>query len=296
MDSSSFNSWEDEEQIEMLNVNLPSELKYQGEFGPEIVTFVPFIFNLKKHGLLKNRSVTTYAGMQPYYYFLKRGELKQISETRSYIPHDDRWWPNSNEHHRLITQGETFPVFQKEHSTNKRPLVFIQNKYCVEWDREPINFLDLDTLNEIFKITKNRFDVIYSRQGSARDQSKLGIAIDHNKEIQFNDLDLCGKFNHVRVLERIRSFRSYNSNKLKFINQANLLVGVQGGSNSPWAYFNKNAVILHREGRETEHSYENGFYKYLSPIPLKLEVVSESNELLIALKNNLGIGSRHWND
>jgi hypothetical protein len=67
---------------------------------------------------------------------------------------------------------------------------------------------------------------------------------------------------------------------LKFINQANLLVGVQGGSNSPWAYFSKNAAILHREGRETEHSYEKGFYKYLSPIPLKLEVVTESEGLL----------------
>jgi hypothetical protein len=52
-DLTSFDSWEDEEQIDMLNVNLPSELKYQGEFGPEIVTFLPFIFNLKKYGLLK---------------------------------------------------------------------------------------------------------------------------------------------------------------------------------------------------------------------------------------------------
>jgi hypothetical protein len=131
----------------------------------------------------------------------------------------------------------------------------------MEWEGGPVNFLSLDVLQQIFEKTEGKFHVVYARQGILSNDSKLGISIDHNTEVDFGDLALCQKYSHVRVLEKrgFADFRSYNSRKLLCINKAFLLVGVQGGSSYPWAYFNKDAIILHRRGRETEYSYQFGF-------------------------------------
>ena len=139
-----FNSWDDKQQVERLDKSLGSLLQYEGEFGPEIVTFLPFIFNLHIRGMLRNRIVSTYSGMEVYYYFLNPRELKLSSNSRFFLPQAERWWTNSNEHHRPRTTGENYPIFDRQQKLSKRPLLFIQNKYCVEWDREPINYLSLE--------------------------------------------------------------------------------------------------------------------------------------------------------
>ena len=40
----------------MIYENLPEKLEYIGEFGSEIVLFIPFLRFLNKKGLLKNNS------------------------------------------------------------------------------------------------------------------------------------------------------------------------------------------------------------------------------------------------
>ena len=86
-----FNSWDDKQQVERLDKSLGSLLQYEGEFGPEIVTFLPFIFNLHIRGMLRNRIVSTYSGMEVYYYFLNPRELKLSSNSRFFLPQAERW-------------------------------------------------------------------------------------------------------------------------------------------------------------------------------------------------------------
>jgi hypothetical protein len=268
-----FQSWNSFEQVARLDEELPGIIQYEGEFGPEIVTFLPFVYNLHIRGLLKNRRISTYSGMKPYYYFLGPRKLIERTENRFFLPPGDRWWPHSDEHQRIPISGETYPSFKR--FRKKTNVLFIQNKYCVEWDEGPINFLSLETLRKIFESTEGKFKVVYSRQGIITNEAALGISIDHNKEMHLEDLALCESFPHVIVLEkrRITDFRSYNSRKLYWIDRALLLAGVQGGSNYPWTYFKKDSVILHKRGRETEFSYQQGFYNYLSNPPLALKVV-----------------------
>jgi hypothetical protein len=280
-----FDSWNSSEQVTRLDDQLPEVIKYEGEFGAEIVNFLPFIYNLHLRGLLENRKVSTYSGMKPYYYFLGRQKIIERKENRFWIPQAERWWPNSNEHHRVPTSGELYPSFER--SLKGAEVLFIQNKFCIEWDEGPINFLSIDLLHQIFEKTKGRFNVVYSRQGILSNDSALGISIDHNKELNFDDLELCEKYPHVMVLEKRRfgDLRPYNSRKLHWINKAFLLAGVQGGSNYPWAYLKKDALILHKRGRETEFSYENGFYRYLSNPPLALKVVNNDEMFLKEILN-----------
>ena len=88
----------------------------------------------------------------------------------------------------------------------------------------------------------------------------------------------------MKILETSKRLRSYNAHKLHYINKTVLLIGVQGGSTYPWAYFDKRAIILHIRGSETEFSYENGVFKYLSSPPLKLTVVRHASEILENIK------------
>jgi hypothetical protein len=275
-----FNSWHDSNQIKLLDEILPKELKFEGEFGSEIVTFLPFVFNLKIQGLMSNRFVSTYAGMDAYYYFLNSNQLHQKGVGRSYVAFEDRWWPHSDEHYRVKIDGEIFPIFQTKTKKRRKPIIFIQNKYCVEWGDRPINFIPLKVLEQIFEFTKNTHSIVYSRQGLALKQSQLGISLDHNTELYFEDEALCQDFSHVKILEKSRMLRSYNAKKLQHMNRADLLIGVQGGSMYPWAYFHKNAVILHVKGNEMEFSYNHGFFKFLSQPPLRLHVVTHEDELL----------------
>jgi hypothetical protein len=276
-----FNSWDDENQIQALVREMPENLSYEGEFGPEIVSFIPFIYNLNLRGLLEKRTVTTYSGMRPYYGFLRRGQLIEVSNQRTWIPFEERWWPNSNEHLRIPTAGESYPRYQVK-KNQKSKILLIQNKFCSEWGEGPINFLSLEMLDEIFRETRYKCKVVYSRQGILSNENSLGISIDHNVELRFRDLELCKKYPHVKILEKhnFLNLRSYNSKKLYWINRAFLLAGVQGGGNFPWAYFNKDAIILHKSGRETELSYDQGFYKYLSNPPLNLKVTACDEDFL----------------
>ena len=279
-----FDSWEDSAQVEKLRETLPEILRYEGEFGPEIVSFIPFVFNLHIRGMLENRQISTYIGMKPFYYFSPRKKLIERSENRIWVPPLERWWPNSDEHIRQATHGEHYPHYSGKANKKKR-IIFIQNKYSLEWRQEPINFLSLELLDAIFQNTKDNYHIIYSRQGISKDESKLGISIDHNIEEDFQDFDLCQKYRHVKILERSKLFnlRSYNSEKLYWISRASYLAGVQGGSNTPWAYFSKPALILHKHGRETEFSYLHGYYKYLSDPPLDLRVVHTDGDFITQL-------------
>jgi hypothetical protein len=283
LDLNFFNSWNETEQVEILNKQLPNVITYEGEFGTEIVSFIPFIYNLHLKGLIGDRKVSTYSGMKPYYYFLTHRNFIERKEKRFWVPSEERWWPGSNEHQRIPILGEEYPNF--EQSRTKKDVLFIQNKYCVEWDEGPINYLSLDVLHKIFEKTKGKCKVVYSRQGILSTDTQLGISVDHNTELSFEDLALCEKFSHVKVLEKSSAFdfRSYNSKKLFWINRAFLLAGVQGGSNYPWTFFNKAALILHKRGRETEFSYNQGFYTYLTKPPLQLKVVDNDELLLLSI-------------
>jgi hypothetical protein len=278
-----FNSWDDLEQVEKLRRLLPEVIKYEGEFGPEIVTFLPFVYNLYIRDLIRDHKVSTYSDMKPYYYFLNRKNLIERKDRRYWVPPEERWWPGSNEHHRIPILGEQYPSLLK--SPKKHKVLFLQNKYCLEWDGGPINYLSLDVLCQIFEKTKNKCKVVYSRQGIFSTDANLGISIDHNTELDFQDLELCKNFSHVKIIESrgLTNFRSYNSKKLHWINRASFLAGVQGGSNYPWAYSNKDALVLHKRGRESDFSYEHGYYTYLSSPPLQLKVVDNDEKFLTEL-------------
>ena len=60
-------------------------LEYQGEFGGEIANFIPFVNWLYLHEYLRNARVSTYRGMEPFYFFLQPDQILTRNERRTYL-------------------------------------------------------------------------------------------------------------------------------------------------------------------------------------------------------------------
>ena len=95
------------------NRNFPNTVEYTGEFGPELVLFLPFINWLSASGLLKNRRVKTYKGMRSFYDCFECVEIIEKDEPRRYIfPEDRRDCPVKNEHDFDRIDRSPFCCFQ----------------------------------------------------------------------------------------------------------------------------------------------------------------------------------------
>lgn len=131
-----------------LSITLPDELEYIGEFGAELVLFLPFCAWLSKAGLLKNRRIRTYRGMRCFYDDLDCLEIVEKDQPRTFVPPQDRpssWLPVRNEHNfdeRERPALHLYPDLRSkfcnlslapEIGTAQRPLLIIHNKHDKEW-------------------------------------------------------------------------------------------------------------------------------------------------------------------
>src|SRR5689334_20147291 len=75
--------------------NIPDTLEYTGEFGIELVAFIPFVHWLQANGHMESRRVLTYAGMRPFYYFLAHSQYAEKAGPRTIVEASRRpsYWP-----------------------------------------------------------------------------------------------------------------------------------------------------------------------------------------------------------
>lgn len=178
---------------EDLIENLPDVIDYTGEFGTEIVLYLPFLTWLSQEGHLRNRYVKIYRGMRSFYSHLECKGLIEKDETRVYVgkPHR-RMLPVVNEEtfdgkfnrHAMHVYPDLRSIFQKFNLHVKclqqgKPLLIIHNKYNIEWNfRCPVNHITVETLREIVRINIPHFKIVYIRHGMRA--NKGGYSEDHN--------------------------------------------------------------------------------------------------------------------
>lgn len=274
------------------------ELEYSGEYGAEITTFIPFVGWLKREGYLSNKRIRTYAGMRAYYYFLDDAEFATKIEKRNWFPLHKRYWPSPSTYSATSRPWHVYPDYRQQFRDSgrsfSRPVLFIQNKFTVEWGCGPMNFIPLNALVNLFENTTDRYDVVYSRPGSF-DVSANGYVTDANSELDYPDREILSRFPQVHHLERIcaEGHIDYNTTKLEMLAKANLFVAVQGGSAHILACFGNSLLLLFdREGNERlagktlheyPHAYRRGPYKYLSENPPYLVVPRQFPDFVYAL-------------
>ena len=278
---------------------MPETLKYEGEFGAELVTFIPFVYWCHCIGLFKGRKVSTYKGMRPLYYFLGDDQVVERDDTRHWVPFaqrksPDQWLvlPNANEHTSVRSPMEYFPDYRSAFSTGEltfdKPLVVIHNKYNLEWNNEPPrNFFSLEDLEEMFNLLKGGYQVVYIRHGMGG--VSQGYSLDHNQLMDFGDADLLTR--HPEVLsfnalhERFKDRFSVNAFKAALYAKSYRFISVQGGGAYQCAmYSGSGLLIYHKDGPEIHHSYSKGFFtRTANPAPLLL-VATNRAELMAGVQ------------
>jgi len=249
-------------------------IEYTGEFGAEVTTFVPFAFWLKAQGLLRGKRVVTYGGMRPYYYFLDEDELVEKLDIRDYLPPRKRRWPSNSTWHATRQPWHVMPDYRSRYRDQglafAKPLLFVQNKFCVEASRGPINYVPLHELEALFERTAGLFDVVYSRPRALPRAAEY--TVDMNEDCSYPDLPLARRFGHVTSLEDLcaENNKPYNLTKLEILSKCHLFVAVQGGGANLLANFGQSLLlVLHYYGHEYPHAYKLGPYKYLAtPAPV----------------------------
>ena len=254
----------------LADLEARGEIEYTGEFGNEITTFIPFVCWLKAEGRLAGRRVVTYAGMAPYYYFLDAGEYHEKSDQRAWLPVDERTWPSNSTYTATRRPWHRMPDYRQRYRDSgirfSRPILFIQNKFTVEWDEGPINYMPLEQLERLLELSSGEvFQIIYSRPRTL--PSAAGYSDDGNTFCDYPDLSMVRRFPKVLILEDYCADRGlpYNLTKLEMLAKSSVLVGVQGGGAHLLACFSDALLLVyHRRGWEYPHAYNHGPYRYLS--------------------------------
>jgi hypothetical protein len=283
--------------------SLPHILEYTGEFGPELVLFLPFCNWLSGVGLLKGRRILTYTGMSCFYNELDCVEIQEKSHRRVFLPPQDRpkWLPVRNEHNfdnsgrsplhlypDLRQKFRSLPLIPDVESTN-RPLLIIHNKYNNEWSLGPVNYIPLATLDTIFRVLKQDFTIVYTRHGMGG--AGPGYTEDHNDPSPFEDRALL--FNHPEVLcfddlyaAHVSQCGAQDINTFKNVlySRCHRFVSSQGGGAHHIAMFSGSIlVVLHRSGSEERWAYGNGYYGFMAPVPPIRAICRTDDDLIRSL-------------
>ena len=277
-------------------LNIPDVLEYTGEFGNELILFVPFIYWLDQTGLLKDRHLKTYAGMRSFYSGVTPKMYSEKTEDRGYVhvEHQPAYLPNKTEEDFVASPYLVFPDFRKMFSSFgmpkkfEKPILVIHNKYNLEWSDEPINFLSIGLLRKIFEMTSGIFQIVYIRhRKSARN---IGFSWDHNEIIDvFGDQELIKEFSHVNdFYDLYNQFgQQYDTNEFKNIlcAKSHYFISSQGGGCHHLSYFSGSTIaVFHRRGMEIQSAYESGFYKMTSNPSPQLLICLDEKDVLEAVK------------
>ncbi|WPB84743.1 hypothetical protein [Sediminicoccus rosea] len=282
--------------------SIPDTLEYKGEFGAELILFLPFVNWLSRTGLLGSRRIITYRGMKCFYDDLKALEVVEQSGVRVARQPKNRLpcLPAKDEH----TLGRFGPCafhiypdlrrkfaalpLQSRVAASDRPLLVIHNKFNSEWNSGPINFIDPATLETIFSTLKHQFQIIYIRHGAG--QRNVAYSQDVDGQMDLGDLEVLER--HHEVLSFDALFAEHvagggqddiNTFKNKIYSRCFYFLSVQGGGCHHIAYFRGSLmVILHKRGHESKYAYSEGYYNFLAnPAPIRA-ICADSDELMRA--------------
>jgi hypothetical protein len=282
-------------------------VEFSGEFGNEIATFLPLANWLKREGHLDGKRVRTYRGMKPFYFFLDDDQIEFKDEPRDFFKHKVRDWPSHSTHTAKRRYWHAPPDFRAHYAPRARrfekPTLFVQNKFTVEWDHGPVNFIPIGDLRRLLELTTDRFQIVFSRPGAV--SMGPGYSPDANAFAHYPDLEIVRRFPGALVLEEMvqAEGRPYNEVKLEVLAGAHAFYTVQGGSAHILAAFGDALLaIIHRRGAEYPHAYAHGPYKFLAPRPPEILVARSDKDVRAITKmfadisvanDHVRIGKKH---
>lgn len=282
---------------------LPDTLDYEGEFGAELLLFLPFVTWLSKAGWLRTRRLRIYQGMRCFYDDLDCLELVEKNQLRVDVPPAYRLasLPVKDEHTfdgigrspfhmdpdlRRKFVARSIPAVIE---TPAKPLLIVHNKHNAEWYRAPVNYISLDALDAMFRALTPHFTVVYIRH--AVSDVPAGFSADRVRALPFDDRTVLAQHPDVWPFDDLyAAYKAtggpddFNTFKNVLYSRCYRFISVQGGGAHHIACFSGSLLmVLHRKGNEDRWAYRDGYYRFVSNPAPRLAVCCNDAELIQGL-------------
>lgn len=239
----------------IVNSNCP-------EFGYELLSSLPFAYNQYLKGNL-TETISAFDTSCLYFFSPKHTETNC---QRSWDNMKKLWntnFPNINIHRQNLDWDLFSPPPLKEHYKDKsidfkKEKIIIFNRYNKEWGGPPINYLDLNTLDKLFSLLSDDYQIIYINL------TKGEKYFDGAKPIFLNDETVLNKHPKVLtiydVIEKNPGL-TYNEIQLRLFSNCTKFISSNGGQLILSAYFGGENIIFSKKCRELEPNV-NSFYRW----------------------------------
>ena len=247
------------------------KIEMNGELGGELVMGVPLAYYYHLQG--KEIEIVNVKGSEPFYYFCNfftcsnqnRGMFLECKIDGDYYYrrhyHSFECLLKSNFWENKWVPPPYSAVFKNNVFVYDKPILVISNKYQTEWSLPPINYIDVETLDELFSMLSKKYYIIYNRA-----QSK-DIVTDNSEILPLGDFELINsKYkNDVHILSDL-SVDNISFNQLQMYVYANCcnFISVQGGNSMLTSYFGGKNIVYHKRGDELDTDAYGRWFEHLS--------------------------------
>lgn len=230
------------------------------EFGYELLSVLPYAYNLHSKGLL-DKSISGF-DTKCLYFFNDKHEEKQIERSwNSVVKLQNEKFPNMKIHRREL-DWEFFspPPFKEFYSDKKiqfeKETIVIFNRFNSEWGKNPINFLDLNTLQKLFEMLSPKYQIVYLNLNHDKRY------FDHFKPKNLGDESVLKKFPNVLTFQKLKSLYpklTINELQCRIFANCQKYISSNGGQLILSAYFGGENIIFSKECNELNPEV-NSFY------------------------------------
>ncbi|HEX8460979.1 MAG TPA: hypothetical protein VF623_06100 [Segetibacter sp.] len=232
------------------------EIEYHGEFDQELRYVLPFAYWHHLNGTLKK--TISCRNTKEFYFFSKNHEERYSERTweAGYDYYDVPNMTHSNSFsYKKWARVPLKDFYKNDKFVYNKPILIIANKYNIEWDKPPINYLDIWSLDKIITKYKHRYQVIYNRPLSTHIVSDNSEVLDlhehswlrekHPDVLLMNDLF---KRNQSEV-------NSFNHLQLMVYANCGHFISMHGGTAALASYFGGKNIILSNPSGGMEHHF-----------------------------------------
>lgn len=230
------------------------------EFGYELLSVIPYAYYLYQQGRLEN-TVSAYDTKCLYFFSPDHQEINNNRSWESVKQLKRQGFPNIEIHRDQLDWDKFVSPPYKEYYSDKKitfdkETVVIFNRYNNEWGKSPINFLNNQTLDKLFSMLNDRYQVVYLNLN--HDDRYF----DHLPPLDFDDNSVLNKYPNILTFKDLQekyNDLTINEIQLRLFAGCTKYVSSNGGQLILSAFFGGENIIFSKESRELDPNI-NSFY------------------------------------
>lgn len=232
------------------------------EFGYELLSVLPYAYKLYQDGLLKE-TISGFDTKSLYFFSPKHIEINKERSWDNVVTLKNRNFPNIEIHQKELDWSKFSPPPLKDFYSKKsikfeKETIVIFNRYNKEWGNEPINYLDITTIDKLFELLSEKYQIVYLNLN--HDDRYF----DHYKPLEFNDIKVLEKYPNVLTFKKLQNKYpnlTLNELQLRIFSNCEKYISSNGGQLILSAYFGGENIIFSKKTRELDPKV-NSFFRW----------------------------------